>query len=263
MEMQPKPSFRVHRIVLKVQHVGRLKKMKRLQRLQSAKSWLETVEQEPKQLVKAYRKRYGVDWSTAFHELELLGVKIDPVYKEQALGAVQRDREAKRKKKAIRSIGVDPEELGILDEELLELEIPAQPRSRNKKDIPYDELDANMVSLVNALNNYPAVVTIGSCGGHEHPTNLSQWEAGSWYVKFDVMPDRTGWYVLEHLAWAVNEDSRLLGGENVILLPVSAPPYLNTPGQCLHFVIEGHDGADPDELAKFLNEVRSYLTKKR
>jgi hypothetical protein len=45
------------------------------------------------------------------------------------------------------------------------------------------------------------------------------------------------------------------------LLPTSAPPYLNTIGQCLHFVIEGYGGENPDELAEFLDATRKYLTK--
>jgi hypothetical protein len=34
-------------------------------------------------------------------------------------------------------------------------------------------------------------------------------------------------------------------------------------GQCLHFVIEGYAGENPDELAEFLDATRKYLTKKR
>jgi len=55
--------------------------MKRPQRLQSAKSWLETY--EGNNVVKAYRKRYGVDHNCAFTELEMLGVPIDPDYGDQ------------------------------------------------------------------------------------------------------------------------------------------------------------------------------------
>ena len=41
--------------------------MKRPQRLESAKSWLETY--KGKKVVKAYHKRYGVNFETAFTEL--------------------------------------------------------------------------------------------------------------------------------------------------------------------------------------------------
>jgi hypothetical protein len=52
----------------------RRKRMKRPQRLESAKGWLETYEGD--KVVKAYRKRYGVDFETAFTELALLGVSM-------------------------------------------------------------------------------------------------------------------------------------------------------------------------------------------
>ena len=56
----------------------RRKRMKRPQRLESAKSWLETY--EGNKVVRDYRRRYGVDFETAFTELALLGIPIDPDY---------------------------------------------------------------------------------------------------------------------------------------------------------------------------------------
>jgi len=140
---------------------------------------------------------------------------------------------------------------------------PAKPSIKTrKKAIPYDEIDANMVSLVRALNRYPGVLTLGSCGGHDVVTNPSQWEAGTWYVKFTLPTDRSGWYLLEHLAWAINNDYRR-GGGRLMLLPISPPPYLNTPGECLSFSIEGFGGENPEDLATFLVKVRKYLTRRR
>ena len=81
-------------------------------------------------------------------------------------------------------------------------------------------------------------------------------------MKFSLPSGKFGWYLLEHLAWVVNEDYRG-AGRNVILLPISPPPYLNTVGQCLHFLIEGYDGENPDKLADFLEATRKHLTKKR
>jgi hypothetical protein len=72
--------------------------MKRPQRLESAKSWLETY--EGNKVVKAYRKRYGVDFECAFTELEMLGVPIDPDYKERVLETVAAQAAAKRQKRA-------------------------------------------------------------------------------------------------------------------------------------------------------------------
>ncbi len=76
----------------------RRKRMKRPQRLESAKSWLEAYEDN--KVVKAYRKRYGVDFETAFTELEMLGVQIDPDYKARVLESVTTQVAAKRKKRA-------------------------------------------------------------------------------------------------------------------------------------------------------------------
>jgi hypothetical protein len=72
--------------------------MKRPQRLESAKSWLETY--EGNKVVKAYRKRCGVDFECAFTELEMLGVPIDPDYKERVLETVAAQAAAKRQKRA-------------------------------------------------------------------------------------------------------------------------------------------------------------------
>ena len=78
----------------------RRKRRKRPQRLESAKSWLETY--EGNKVVKAYRKRYGVDFECAFTELEMLGVPVDPDYKERVLESVAAQAAAKRRIKAER-----------------------------------------------------------------------------------------------------------------------------------------------------------------
>ncbi len=76
----------------------RRKRMKRPQRLESAKSWLETY--EGNKVVKAYRKRYGIDFECVFTELEMLGVPIDPDYKEHVLQSVAAQRRKKAERKA-------------------------------------------------------------------------------------------------------------------------------------------------------------------
>lgn len=76
----------------------RRKRMKRPQRLESAKNWLESYEGNT--VVKAYRKRYGVDFETAFTELALLGVPIDPGYRERVLQSAAAQAAAKQRKKA-------------------------------------------------------------------------------------------------------------------------------------------------------------------
>ncbi len=92
----------------------RRKRMNRKSRLKSARHWLRDY--EGTHLARAYRKRFGVDWPCAFEELEMLGVAFDPAYVEEVLRGVERDAEAKRKKKAearagaLSSLGVDQDE---------------------------------------------------------------------------------------------------------------------------------------------------------
>lgn len=78
----------------------RRKRMKRAQRLQSARSWLETY--EGNKVVRDYRRRYGVSWEDAFTELALLGVSIDPDYKERVLQSVAAQAAARRRKREAR-----------------------------------------------------------------------------------------------------------------------------------------------------------------
>ncbi len=111
-----------------------------------------------------------------------------------------------------------------------------------------EQLDPNMRRLVAALNPFRGIHTIGSCGGHEHP-GPAQRPAGSWYVKFAVARTDDGWFALEFRAGFVNNDYRR-AGHRVMLYPTAAPPYLNTPGQCLCWALEGYESEDPDRLAE-------------
>jgi hypothetical protein len=79
----------------------RVKRMKRPGRLQSARSWLPTY--SGKNIVAGYRKHFGVDWICALKELEMLGVAIDPIYKQQLLITVENHNTAHRRKKAQRA----------------------------------------------------------------------------------------------------------------------------------------------------------------
>ena len=72
----------------------RRKRFNRRQRLDSAKNWLSTY--DGSNIARAYRKRYGVDWATAFIELDMLGVDIDSKYKEQVLESARGQVEARR-----------------------------------------------------------------------------------------------------------------------------------------------------------------------
>lgn len=68
----------------------RRKRMKRASRLQSARKWLASF--EGKNLVRGYARWYGVDLLCAAKELQLLGVKLDPVYLERLRITVENRR---------------------------------------------------------------------------------------------------------------------------------------------------------------------------
>lgn len=55
------------------------KRFNRRQRLETARQWLQ--EYSGKKIVRDYRRYFGVDWPTAFKELEMLGVSISAEYK--------------------------------------------------------------------------------------------------------------------------------------------------------------------------------------
>jgi hypothetical protein len=75
-------------------------------------------------------------------------------------------------------------------------------------------------------------------------------------VKFDLPRSQAGWVALEFLAWAINTAYRS-DKPSVALLPDSPPPYLNKPGECLRFVVEGRRGARADDLAAWLARVHA------
>lgn len=117
-------------------------------------------------------------------------------------------------------------------------------------------LDKNMVQLIRALNSFPGIKTFTSCGGHPNPS-ACQWPEGTFFVGFNVAWNDDGRLALEFLAWFVNGylDTKTKGG--VRLVPFSAPPYLNCPGECLHFALEGR--ADPVEIGEELKDTKKKL----
>src|SRR4051794_7344531 len=97
-----------------------------------------------------------------------------------------------------------------------------------KRTPPTAELDPNIIALVEALNAFKGVTTVGSCGGHPD-RDPGQEPAGEWIVSFRLAPDEHGWRAVEFLACLVNNAPRR-SGSKVRLEPFSPPPYLNTPG---------------------------------
>ena len=119
----------------------------------------------------------------------------------------------------------------------------------------HESFDLNIRRLVAAIDAFEGLTVIGGCAGHPNP-QPDQWPQGAWYVKFIVQQTDQGWFALEFLAWAINNDYRR-DGHQVLLSPIAPPPYLNEPGQSLQFVIEGSAGANATVLAMWLNRLRA------
>ena len=77
------------------------------------------------------------------------------------------------------------------------------------------------------------------------------------WVKFGLEKSEIGWRTLEFLAWVCSDMER--AGERMMFFPTSPPPYLNTPGDCLSFVIEVHPLEDDQDLrfGKVADFIRS------
>jgi len=72
--------------------------MKRAARLSNAQAWLPKY--DGKNVVRGYRKRYGVDLLCAIAELQMLNVHLDPIYIERVHTTVKNQivRKATKKK---------------------------------------------------------------------------------------------------------------------------------------------------------------------
>ncbi len=116
--------------------------------------------------------------------------------------------------------------------------------------IPYYELDTNIVDLVRALNAFPGITTIGSCGGHENPSEIQR-PLGEWFVTFHVAHTKGGWRSLEYIAGSITLDP----WRTSLTVHTSQPGYAT--GRALFFSLYGHDFADPDRIAAYLNRIRT------
>ena len=93
----------------------------------------------------------------------------------------------------------------------------------------HESFDLNIRRLVAAIDAFEGLTVIGGCAGHPNP-QPDKWPQGAWYVKFIVQQTDQGWFALEFLAWAINNDYRR-GGHQVLLSPIAPAPDLNEPGQ--------------------------------
>ncbi len=137
------------------------------------------------------------------------------------------------------------------------------PLNATIQDEELQDIDSNVRSLISVLNSFPGVETTGSCGGHPEPRKIYQWPSGSWNVVMHIKHNRTGLLSLEFLAWAINHDIRRSKGNRILFLPTAPPPWLNGPGQCLYYVLEGSQGEDPEKLAITLGDLKKTYFRTR
>lgn len=114
------------------------------------------------------------------------------------------------------------------------------------------EIDKNVLPLVQALNAFDGISTIGSCGGHQNP-KPGQYPAGSWYIKLTVDRSDDGHFALEFLAWLINNDLRQ-PLSRIAIYPTAPPPWWNEPGRVLSYVIESN-GEDPEYIASLVKRA--------
>jgi hypothetical protein len=77
--------------------------MHREGRLQSARHWLVSQsERDPVQIVKSYRKRYGVDWPCAILEVGRLGIQLDRNWTDAVLRSLEGAQRSRARKRAER-----------------------------------------------------------------------------------------------------------------------------------------------------------------
>lgn len=116
----------------------------------------------------------------------------------------------------------------------------------------HSELDANIHDLVMALNAFPGIATIGSCGGHQNPTEIQRPE-GEWFVTFRVAHTQGGWKSLEHISGVISIDP----WRTSLTVHTSQPG--NATGRAMFFSLQGWDYADLDRTANYLNRVRDQV----
>ncbi len=111
------------------------------------------------------------------------------------------------------------------------------------------QIDSNIAELVHALNAFPGITTIGSCGGHENPTEIQR-PLGEWFVTFRAAHTGGGWRSLEYIAGSITLDP----WRTTLTVHTSQPGYAT--GRALFFSLQGREFADPDRIAQYLNRVR-------
>ena len=94
------------------------KRFNRTQRLQAARLWLQNY--PGKKIVRDYRRYFGVDFPTAFKELEILGVSVSADYQAAVLKTLAELAAAREQEKAEKLAREHPDQVvhqHIVDDE--------------------------------------------------------------------------------------------------------------------------------------------------
>jgi len=89
------------------------KRFNQKKRLAAASPWIQTYNGD--KVARAYRKYFGVDWETAFRELEMLGLQFSTDYKETVLKNLVSLAETKKQMKALENPDQDEHFAFIVD----------------------------------------------------------------------------------------------------------------------------------------------------
>jgi hypothetical protein len=103
-----------------------------------------------------------------------------------------------------------------------------------------------VVKLVRALNEFDGLNATVNTGSLRSRVGTSK--TREWSICVEITRDEDGWFLLEFLAWLINNDFQQ-AGMDVRFVPFSRPPYLHIPGRNLMFVVEGVCPADQVAIA--------------
>ena len=116
----------------------------------------------------------------------------------------------------------------------------------NVKQNAQSDQGMKIVKLVRALNEFEglnATVNTGSIRSRAVTSKNREWS-----ICVEIAQSEDGWFLLEFLAWLINNDFQQ-AGMDVRFIPYSHPPYLHIPGRNLMFIVEGDCPADQVAVA--------------
>jgi hypothetical protein len=91
----------------------------------------------------------------------------------------------------------------------------------------------NTETLRNVIASFEGV-RWATCGTREDQIGENRQQIA--WVKFQLEKSENGWRTLEFLTWCLQDASR--DPLAAVLFPVTAPPVLNEPGECICFLFE-------------------------